>query len=216
MTAKMKSANFFANFTACRGKAAVLLGVLLAGCVPAPTPQVEFSRSEAVAARVKLALAYLEQNEFAKAKQNIDKALAHDSQDYLPHSVLAYYYQQIGEVEKAESSFQTALALGQTGENSEKKPANQAADRPDVRNNYGAFLCRQGKFEQAYAQFEQALQSNAPYYHQADTLENLALCAARQPNALKQAEALSRLRKLDHKRAEQLQNLLKNSPLAGH
>ena len=43
-------------------------------------------------------------------------------------------------------------------------------------NNFGAFLCGQGEFEQAYSQFNAALA--APnYYHQADTYENIALCA---------------------------------------
>lgn len=192
----MPFAHFLRYLTACS------LSFYLVGCANLPsTPQDESqphkTTSEAVKARINLALAYLEQNDFPKAKQNIDKALNHDNQDYLPYSVLAYYYQQIGEQSNAEITYQKALELSQA-QTKDKQP------RPDVRNNYGAFLCKQGNFAQAYQQFEWALQSNAPYYHQADTLENIALCANQAKNRAKQTEALMQLEKLDRQRANRL------------
>ncbi|HDL1261380.1 TPA: type IV pilus biogenesis/stability protein PilW [Mannheimia haemolytica] len=182
-------AKFFPKMTAC------ILIFLLAACssLPPSSSEVEFNRSEAVKARINLALAYLEQNDFPKAKQNIDKALAHDEKDYLPYSVLAYYYQQTGDAENAEKAYQTALKLSQ--------------NRPDVLNNYGTFLCKQGQFQQAYQQFEQSVKSKAPYYHQADSLENMVLCAKKEPNLQKIAETLTELEKLDKPRA----NLLKEN-----
>lgn len=149
--------------------------------------EVEFNRSEAVKARINLALAYLEQEDFQKAKQNIDKALTHDEKDYLPHSVLAYYYQQTGDMANAEKAYRHALKLSR--------------NRPDVRNNYGTFLCKQGQFQQAYQQFEMAIQSDEPYYHQADSLENIILCAKKEPNPNKITETLTKLEKLDKNRA---------------
>lgn len=194
----MKFAKFSQHLTAC------LLAFVLAGCATQQSqPEtVDFNRSEAVKARINLALAYLEQNDLPKAKQNIDKALEHDKTDYLPHSVLAYYYQQIGEATNAEKSYQIALELSQK-QTSDKQP------RPDVQNNYGTFLCKQGKFELAYQQFENALKSKQPYYYQADTLENIALCANAQKNASKQSEALSQLEKLDQAKAVNLKKILK-------
>ena len=103
----MAFAKFFRNLAAC------MVVLWLIGCTSKPLEQVEFNRSEAVTARIKLALAYLEQNDFPKAKQNIDKALEHDNQDYLPYSVLAYYYQQIGENTKAQETFKTAISLSE-------------------------------------------------------------------------------------------------------
>lgn len=184
----MNVATFQRKLTAC------LLGLLLAGCVSQPV-QTEFDRSEAVKARVNLALAYLEQHDFPKARENIDKALAHDEKDYLPYSVLAYYYQLVGEVENAANAYEKALSLSQS--------------RPDVLNNYGTFLCKQGKFEEAYRQFEAALQSEQPYYHQADTLENIALCAHSAKHSEKQQDAMSRLEKLSQEKAQQLKQKLK-------
>ncbi len=73
-----------------------------------------------------------------------------------------------------------------------------------VDNNYGTFLCKQGQFQQAYSQFEQALQSKHAYYHQADTLENIILCAKSEPNSQKFNEAFAQLEKLDKIKADKL------------
>lgn len=170
---------FFAKF--CRFCTACLLFWGLTACVNQHS-QSDVERNEAMKARINLALAYLEQNDFAKARENIDKAFAHDSQDYLPYAVDAYYYQQLNDVENAEKRYQAALRFGK--------------NQPDLLNNYGTFLCKQGKFEQAYTLFEQALQGEH-YYHQADTLENLALCAKQANNQPKLVEAIQQLSVLD-------------------
>jgi len=178
----MKFAIFSKILTAC----AVLF---LAGCVSSQIDP-EFNHSEALKARINLALAYLEQQDYPKAKENIDKAIAHDRNDYLPYSVLAYYYQQTGDVANSQKAYQKALKLSQ--------------NRPDVLNNYGTFLCKQGQFQQAYQQFEQAVKSPEPYYHQADSLENIVLCAKAEPNQAKMQQALAQLEKLDQARAATL------------
>lgn len=191
----MTFAKFFRNLTACS------VALWLAACTN-QTVNVDFNRSEAVKARINLALAYLEQSDFPKAKENIDKALEHDAKDYLPHSVLAYYYQQTGDNPKAEEAYQQALKLSKT-----QSKSNQV--RPDVLNNYGTFLCKQKQFDKAYQQFETALTSQEAYYNQADTLENIALCANMEKNVAKQNEALEALAKLDQTRADKLRPLFK-------
>lgn len=191
----MTFAKFFRNLTACS------VALWLVACTN-QTAKVDFNRSEAVKARINLALAYLEQSDFPKAKENIDKALEHDAKDYLPHSVLAYYYQQTGDSQKAEEAYQQALELSKT-----QSKSNQV--RPDVLNNYGTFLCKQKQFDKAYQQFETALTSQEAYYNQADTLENIALCANMEKNVAKQNEALEALAKLDGKKADSLRKLLK-------
>lgn len=190
----MTFAKFFRNLTACS------VALWLIACAN-QTTQVDFNRSEAVKARINLALAYLEQSDFPKAKENIDKALEHDVKDYLPHSVLAYYYQQTGDNQKAEEAYQQALKLSKT-----QSKNNQV--RPDVLNNYGTFLCKQKLFDKAYQQFETALTSQEAYYNQADTLENIALCANMKKDIEKQKTALSQLEKIDKSRAERLYNFM--------
>ena len=109
-----------------------------------------------------MALGYLQQEDFVQAKLNLDKAFEHDERYYLVHSALAHFYQLQGDTEKAKQAYLQAIKLDDK--------------QGDVYNNFGAFLCGQGEFEQAYSQFNAALA--APnYYHQADTYENIALCA---------------------------------------
>lgn len=190
----MSFAKIYRFLTAC------LSAILLVACVNTSS-QIAFNRSEAVKARINLALAYLEQNDFAKAKENIDKALIHDETDYLPYSVLAYYHQQIGETENAEQTYRKAIALSQT-------QSNDQSPRPDVLNNYGTFLCKHGQFAQAYNEFERALASKQPYYHQADTLENMVLCAEIAKDSPKQQQAFEQLRKLNTEKASMLRDKL--------
>lgn len=186
----MAIAKFLSKLTACS------MVLWLIGCTTQPQT-VAFNRSEAAKARINLALAYLEQQDYPKARENIDKALSHDSNDYLPYSVLAYYYQQTGEVEQAQQTYLKALTLSQQ-QSEDRKPS------PDVVNNYGTFLCKQGEFTQAYQQFDQALNSEHPYYHQTDTLENIILCAKQERNTTKIAETLQQLSKLDKAKADAL------------
>lgn len=149
---------------------ACYLTMILTACSSSSNTDL-INREEALKARITLALAYLEQGNFAKAKENIDKANAHNPKHYLPYSVQGYYFQQIGEWQNAEKSYQTALRLSK--------------NRPDVLNNYGAFLCQQQHFEQAYVIFEQALASHQPYYFEGDTLNNIIHCATQEQNAEK-------------------------------
>ncbi|OAQ14356.1 fimbrial protein [Bibersteinia trehalosi Y31] len=179
---------------------ACLLIFSLSGCVNSQT-SADFDRDEALIARASLALAYLEQQDFSKAKENIEKALSHNSQHYLAHLVAAYYYQQLSDVQHAEQSYQAAIRLSHQ--------IKQNSPLPEVLNNYGTFLCQQGKFVQAYTQFEQALTGEKAYLRQGDTLENMVLCAKQANQLEKMAQALARLALLDAERAAKLAKIVK-------
>ncbi|MFU2058568.1 type IV pilus biogenesis/stability protein PilW [Avibacterium volantium] len=145
----------------------MLFSLLLCACVSPQISKEDFDKQQAAKARVELGIGYLEQRELSLAKQNLDKALAYAPDYYLVHSALAYFYQLQGDNERAENAYLTALKL-------DDKQGN-------VFNNYAVFLCKQGRFKQAYQQFQQAL--NSPnYYQQTDTYENLALCALAEKN----------------------------------
>ncbi|SUT89122.1 type IV pilus biogenesis/stability protein PilW [[Actinobacillus] rossii] len=166
---------------------------LLTACV-SDTQNAVFDKQQAAKARVDLAIGYLNQQDLDQAKLNLDKALSYAPDYYLVHSALAYFYQKQGFVEQANQSYLTAIDLNE----------NQG----DVRNNYGVFLCGQGKFEQAYDQFQHALASTH-YYHQADTFENIALCAYAQNNQTVYQENLAQLEKIAPERALQLKSAVK-------
>ena len=110
------------------------------------------------------------------------------------HAALAYFYQQQGDMERAKQAYLTAIKLDDK--------------QGDVLNNFGAFLCTQGEYQAAYKQFTQAL--NSPqYYHQADTYENLALCALSAKDQKIYQENLTALEKIAPERAKRFAQFTK-------
>lgn len=144
----------------------IIFSLFLSACVSQPTT-VSFDKQQAAKARVELGLGYLKLRNFSQAKLNFDKALSYQPDYYLVHSAFAYLYQLQGNVQQAKSSYEKAISLDKS--------------QGDVSNNYGVFLCSQGEFARAYELFEQAL-ATPNYYQQADTYENIVLCAEAEPN----------------------------------
>jgi len=119
---------------------------------------------EAAMARLKLALEYLHHGQTAQAKLNLDRALTIDDSIDGIHASFAYYYQNVGEDDKAEQSFHRAL--------------RQYPDNANTRNNYGAFLCEQLRYEAANTQFLRAI-ATPENNIMANSYENAGLCALR-------------------------------------
>ena len=119
---------------------AVIFPFVFSACVSQSS--VDFNKQQAAKARVELALGYLQQEDFVQAKLNLDKAFEHDDHYYLVHSALAHFYQLQGDTEKAKQAYLQAIKLDDK--------------QGDVYNNFGAFLCGQGEFEQAYSQLNAA------------------------------------------------------------
>ena len=151
------------------------------------------ANAAAAKTRVELGLAYLSQGNPALAKANLDKALQHTPNDYLPHLGLAYFYQHTQQLKLAGEYYQKALSLS---------PKNG-----DVLNNYATYLCSQRQFDTAFNFFEQALNSKA-YYHFADTYENIAICAVLAGDQNKTEQALTQLEKYSVDKAKNLRQRL--------
>ncbi len=146
--------------------------ILLSGCVSGDVTVVtkntgagalmRFDPEGAAKMRVKLALLYLQQDNMQLAKENLDKALRYQPNDASVCRVFAYYYQRVNESENAERYYKKALSL--------------ESDNADTYNNYGAFLCRAGRYQDAEKAFLKAIeQSN--YTSVANTYENAGMCA---------------------------------------
>ena len=144
------------------------LMIALTGCVSETQPGAfssDFDQQEAAKTRVSLGLTYLKNGNYSQAKQNLDKALAFAPRLAETHYGLAYYYQVVGESERADESYQTAMSLA-------PRDAN-------IANSYGAFLCQDGRYEEAKRFFVQAVNAKQ-YANSAETYENMALCAQSQ------------------------------------
>ena len=117
---------------------------------------------------------------------------------------LAYLAQQ--NVQQAKQNLDKAHGDIEQARKAYLKAIDSDNKQGDVYNNYGTFLCANGEFNAAYKQFSSAL--NSPnYYHQADTYENIALCALSEKNDILYRENLVLLEKIEPKRAERLKQL---------
>lgn len=153
-------------------RALIIIAAILAlsACVSEPKDPAfigarSFNSEEAAKTRVSLGLTYLKNGNFSQAKFNLDKALEFAPRSGEAHYAMAFYYQQVDEAALAEESYEKALGFSRND--------------PDVLNSYGAFLCKQGKYEKAKDYFLRAV-NDRNYVSTAETYENLAICSQSQ------------------------------------
>lgn len=112
--------------------------------------------------RLQLAVGYYEQRQMAVALDEIKQALAADPNFAEAYSMRGLIYMDMGEVRLAEENFQQAIRL--------------APNTPDFNNNYGWFLCQNGREKQSIQYFEAALKNRA-YQSPAKALNNAGFCS---------------------------------------
>ena len=144
--------------------------MLLFACVSEPTEKGfagsgNFDKDEAAKTRVSLGLTYLKNGNFSQAKFNLDKALEFAPRSGTANYAMAFYYQQVDEIERAHDYYKQAIKL--------------SSNDPDILNSYGAFLCKEGDYEQAKKYFLQSVDDKS-YISTASTYENLAICSQNQ------------------------------------
>ncbi|MFM8331357.1 MAG: type IV pilus biogenesis/stability protein PilW [Candidatus Methylumidiphilus sp.] len=155
--------------------AAMLLGVGLFGCSsgPAKDPN-ERTPSDLYVLK---GLQYLENGRLDVAKQDLERAVALDENNPEAHNAMGVLHERLGEPALAEQEFRRALALN--------------ANHIGAGTNYGRILCAQGKYDEAMAHFQKAIDSKlypTPWL----ALTNAGLCAKSHGNT---AEAENLLRK---------------------
>ncbi|MDW6093113.1 type IV pilus biogenesis/stability protein PilW, partial [Vibrio rhizosphaerae] len=124
-------------------------------------------------ARITLSIAYLQRHEPQKALSNLIQAA-----EIAPHYIRlqlaqAYYYEKVGEIDKAKQQYILALS--------------EHPNHPDVYNNYGTFLCKQGDVKQAQHYFAEVY-SRKNYPQIAASYENAALCALKSGHTLQASQ----------------------------
>lgn len=85
--------------------------IFLLGCVTEPLPEGferpnDFDQVEAAKTRISLGLTYLKNGNYTQAKVNLDKALEFAPRLADAHYSMAYYYQLVDEVARAEESYE--------------------------------------------------------------------------------------------------------------
>jgi len=116
---------------------------LMVGCTTTTTTDgvkdEPVSNNKIVENRIQLALGYLSKGDHEGARQNLNKAMEVNSQSPELHDVWALLYQKEQEYGEAESHYKQALAYD---------PLFTRG-----RSNYGLFLLRLGRYEEAYQKF---------------------------------------------------------------
>ncbi|MEO8461021.1 MAG: type IV pilus biogenesis/stability protein PilW [Dokdonella sp.] len=118
-------------------------------------------REEAARANTELGQRYMQQGKLELALEKLNRALAADSDYVDAHTVVAVLYEQIGDEKQAEEHYRRASQLRQKG----------GAEA----NNYGTFLCKLRRYDEATGYFDRALAD--PFYRTPEVaLTNAGTC----------------------------------------
>ena len=153
-----------------RGAVALALAALLSACAsgPAGAPEElrtssDTSANEKLAGiRLQLASGYYQEGKYEVALDEVKQAINAHPGYADAYGMRALIYTAMGQLSLAESNYQRALELA---------PAN-----PDLANNYGSFLCRNGKQAQAMRYFDAAL-ANRAYRSPVSAMVNAGNCS---------------------------------------
>ena len=131
---------------------------------------------EASDLNTRLAVGYIQREQYKPAKDKLEKAIEQDPENVIAYKTLAYLYGTLGLGKEADEKYSEAMEL---------KP-----DDPDLLNNYGAFLCANGRLEEAQKKFEQAYSN--PFYESLYLAQSNAGSCYLKQGEYKKAEALLR------------------------
>lgn len=152
------------------GLVAVALATLLAACASGGEMRQTASSGgesagkgeEAARVNTELGQKYMQQGKLELALEKLQRALVLDPKFVDAHTVIAVLYERIGDTRQAEEHYRRAAQL---------RPKSGAEN-----NNYGAFLCQAGRYDEAAKHFERAVTD--PFYQTpVVALTNAGTCA---------------------------------------
>jgi len=150
----------------------ILLMALLCGCAGMgdreSSADQEKRKAEVSRANTMLGIEYLRTGNYELSREKLTKALDINPDNRDAQDAIAVLYEKVNEPELAEKHYKKSLRL--------------EPDNPRGHNNYGQFLCNQGRYEDAEKEFLTAA-NNSFYQTPAVALTNAGLCAMRIPDA---------------------------------
>lgn len=157
--------------------------------------------AKAASFNVQLGMGYLKQGNRSRAKKKLLTALKQQPQSPEVNAALGYYFEQTSELEQAKTYYLKAISLS----------SNSGAQL----NNYGTFLCRQGKYAEAEKYFLRAV-ADMQYVNTAGAYENAGLCSMEIPDLNKAKTYYIKALKQDPGRRESLHELALIYQKEGH
>lgn len=178
----------------------IALGLILSAC----QHQIEQSeksnkvdsqkrKEEAAALNTQLGMGYLKQGDRARAKRKLLYALELAPKSASANAAMAYFMEQSGDNSKADGYYQKALSYS----------GNSGAQL----NNYGTYLCRQGKYQEAEQYFLKAVK-DTNYLNTSGAYENAGLCAQAIPDYAKAKMYFKKALEQDPERKQSLYELI--------
>ena len=110
---------------------------------------------------IQLGTAYLQQGNYALAKEKLERSLKQNPKDPDVHTSLGLLYDRTGDPKAADRHFREALRL--------------APDKPDLSNNYAIYLCKNGRVDEGVERFT-AVANNKFYRTPEVALTNAGVC----------------------------------------
>jgi type IV pilus assembly protein PilF len=148
--------------------------MLLGGCASQPSYE-GIDTTKAAETNATLGLRYMQQGNYEVALEKLNKALKFDSSYGPAHHYLAELYRRLEKYDEADKHYRDAL--------------DYSREDSSLHNNYGAFLCDRGRYDEGEKQFLQVLK-NPVYPRREQVYENLGLCVEHKPNAERAEEYL--------------------------
>ncbi|MBK1690557.1 type IV pilus biogenesis/stability protein PilW [Ectothiorhodospira mobilis] len=174
--------------------------LLLAGC--AGTAELQERRGQAARVNVELGQHYLRRGELRHAKENLDRALEQDPDSPQVQAAQAMLQERLGRIDRADRHYRRALDLA------------ASEDAGMLWNNYGTFLCRQGRLEDAGEAFARAA-GDPLYPTPAMAWTNAGVCALKVPDEDEAERLFRRALEEDPRHVPALLEMLRLSAEAG-
>ena len=131
------------------------LSAILTGCITVKEGSGSIDKQKLIDNYVRLGMAYLQQDSRDAARRNFEKALAINSKSAPANNGMALLYQLNAEFSLAEKYYLKAISSD--------------ASYTQAKNNYGIFLYRQARYQEAYDVFKDVVQ-DLSYVHREHAL----------------------------------------------
>lgn len=175
--------------------------VMLTACASTETKTDSEGKNDPAVANANLGLAYMEHGEYQVALEKLKKALEINPDLPQAHHYIAMVYQNLGNVGQAEKHFKRAVSLD----------GSDAA----LQNNFGIFLCRQGRYKEALRHFRRSFDDDN-YASKDQAYENAGLCALRVPDDDKAERYFRQALQINPRRPESLFQMASLEFNSGH
>lgn len=160
----------------------------IAGVAACAAPMSKSSQQEAARLNTRVGIDYAQKGQYNNALDRLQKAIGQDDNYAGAHGAIAYVYQALATPAKAERHYRRALALD--------------GDDASLKNNFGVFLCSQGRIDEAQRYFIEAA-GTRQYATPAAAWTNAGFCL-RDRDPVKAEQYLREALRLDPESAEAL------------